>query len=155
MVCLGNICRSPMAASVATEMVARAGLAEQVQVESFGTAGYHQGERIYPGAGAALGRRGWPNQGHRARRLSPVALHAADLVLVADHANLADVLRLARTDEDRAKVRLLRSFDPASTAADQDVPDPWGGDNREFDNSLDLIEAACRGLVAHLVAGVH
>lgn len=155
MVCLGNICRSPMAAAVATEMVARAGLAERISVESFGTAGYHQGEAIYPGAQEALQRRGWPSDGHRARRITPTDMRGADLLLAADHANAADLRRLARSDEDRAKVRLLRSFDPASRPGDQEVPDPWGGDDRDFDHALDLIEAACGGLVAQLASGVH
>ncbi|MGH9070916.1 MAG: low molecular weight protein-tyrosine-phosphatase [Acidimicrobiales bacterium] len=181
MVCLGNICRSPMAAAVATEMVARAGLADRISVESFGTAGYHRGEGINPGAAAALQRRGWPSEGHRARRITPADVQTADLLLVADHSNLADVRRLARNDQDRAKVRLLRSFDPAcdpsagaahgsagaahgsagsahgsaGAASDLEVPDPWGGNARDFDQALDLIEGACAGLVAHLAASVH
>lgn len=153
MVCLGNICRSPMAAAVAGEMVARAGLSDRVVIESFGTAGYHCGEGMDPGARAALGRRGWPSDGHRARRIRPGDVRAASLVLAADHYNLADLHRLADHD-DRAKIRLLRSFDPSSPA-DQDVPDPWGGTALDFDHSLACIEAACAGLVEHLATEAH
>ncbi len=151
MICLGNICRSPMAAAVATKMVAQGGLADQVLVESFGTAGYHAGEPMNPGARAALKRHGWPSDGHLARRITPADARAADLLLVADHSNLADVRRLTG-ERDRAKIRLLRSFDPRSLPADLEVPDPWGGSPADFDHALDLIEAACVGLVEHLAS---
>jgi len=150
MVCLGNICRSPMAAAVAAAMVDEAGLDGEVVVESFGTAGYHEGERAHPGAEAALRRGGWPAPGHRARMLRRADLAAADLVLCADRTNLDDVRRLAGTAEDIAKVRLLRSFDPEASPGDDEVPDPWGGDDIEFDLVLALIERSCRGLVGEL-----
>lgn len=149
MVCLGNICRSPMAAAVAQEMVERAGLADRVEVESFGTAGYHVGSPADERARDALRRRGWPPDGHSARRITADDISHCDLVLVADRSNLTDVLRLAANDDDRAKVRLLRSFD-AESDGDDEVPDPWFGGPAGFDQVLDLIEAACSGLVEHL-----
>lgn len=154
MVCLGNICRSPMAAVVATGMAAQAGLEDRVVVESFGTAGYHVGEGMDRGARAALGRRGWRDDGHRARRITTADVRAADLLLAADRHNRADLCRLAGRD-DRAKVRLLRSFDRASNGFDLDVPDPWGGTPEDFDRALDLIEAACAGLIEHLATRLH
>jgi protein-tyrosine phosphatase len=192
MVCLGNICRSPMAESVAGALVREAGLADLVSVESFGTASYHVGERAHPQADAALRRRGWPAGHHRARHLQRRDLARLDLVLCADQANLADVRRLAgptgvtvlavadlRMDAPRAEaprtppgergdargrapsslgegsagaphVALLRSFDPDTGTGGAEVPDPWGGPDADFDHALDLIERACRGLVAYL-----
>jgi protein-tyrosine phosphatase len=150
MVCLGNICRSPMAAAVARAMVDQAGLADAVQVESFGTAGYHAGERAHLRADAALRRRGWPAGGHCACQLGPEDVVAADLVLCADRANLAQVQRIAGAGADLAKVRLLRSYDPEATPTDDEVPDPWGDDDAAFDRTLALIERACGGLVAQL-----
>ena len=155
MVCLGNICRSPMAESVGQAMVDRAGLGDRVTVESFGTAGYHVGEDADAGAVAALRRRGWPTDGHRARRIDRDDLAATDLVLCADRAVLAQVRSLAGSDRDRSRVVLLRSFDPDATAADDEVPDPWGGDAAGFDRALDLIERACRGLVDGLAEPPH
>ncbi len=152
MICLGNICRSPMAAAVAGAMVEQAGMSGLVVVESFGTAGYHVGEGADPRADAALRRRGWPVGGHRARHLRPADVAAADLLLCADRANLTQVRRAAGTGTDAAKVRLLRSYDPGSSPADDEVPDPWGGDDAEFDLTLIMIERACRGLVGHLAA---
>lgn len=150
MVCLGNICRSPMAAAVAAALVDKAGLGEQVSVESFGTAGYHVGEAPDPAAVAALRRRGWPVGRHVARRIRAGDIEAADMVLCADRSNVADLARLVRDPSQRTKVALLRSFDPASGPVDQEVPDPWGGDESDFDACLDLIERACRGLVGRL-----
>lgn len=150
MVCLGNICRSPMAAAVAAAMVEEAGLGGEVTVESFGTAGYHEGESANSRADAALRRGGWPNGTHRARRLRPADLAAADLVLCADSSNLADVRRLAGGTEAAPAVGLLRSYDRQAGPGDEDVPDPWGGDDAEFDHVLTLIERSCRGLVDEL-----
>lgn len=150
MVCLGNICRSPMAASVASALVIEAGLHGRVVVESFGTAGYHRGERADSRAEAALQRRGWSASGHRARQLTAADVAAVDLVLCADAGNLADVRRLV--PDQAGKVQLLRRFDPSATPDDMAVPDPWEGDDAEFDRALSLIEAACRGLVEHLAA---
>jgi len=149
MVCLGNICRSPMAKAVAAAMVDEAGLGGEVVVESFGTAGYHEGDGAHPGAEAALRRGGWPAGVHRARMLRAGDLAAADLVLCADRANLSDVRRLAGA-AGADKVRLLRSYDPQASPGDDEVPDPWGGDDREFDLVLALIERSCRGLVGEL-----
>ncbi len=73
-----------------------------------------------------------------------------DLVLCPDRANLSDVLRLADAAGDAGKVRLLRSYDSEATPGDDEVPDPWGGDDVEFDLVLALIERSCRGLVAEL-----
>ncbi|MGC8462162.1 MAG: low molecular weight protein-tyrosine-phosphatase [Acidimicrobiales bacterium] len=191
MVCLGNICRSPMAEAVASALVREAGLSDLVSIESFGTASYHVGERAHPQAEAALRRRGWPVGDHRARNLRRRDLDRLDLVLCADRANLAEVHRVAgsagvadlgvadlgvangqvgtaamgaRLDPvDRTHLRvgrtaapqlgLLRSFDADAEPGDNEVPDPWGGLDADFDRALDLIERACRGLVAALAVG--
>jgi protein-tyrosine phosphatase len=152
MVCLGNICRSPMAAAIGGALVGESGR-DDVHVESFGTAGYHEGEPADPRTVAALRRHGWPAEGHRARRLRADDLADLDLVLCADHANLAAVRRLAADGPGKPEIRLLRSYDPAAGHGDDEVPDPWSGGDAEFDTALRLVEQACRGLVAQLVAG--
>ena len=151
MVCLGNICRSPMAAAVADAMVRQAGLSDSVTVESFGTAGYHVGEAADRQAAAALARNGWPATGHRARQIGPEEVEAADLILCADRSNREAVARLAPAGTDPAKIQMLRAYDPEAEA-DAEVPDPWGQDDTGFDLALAMIERACRGLVAELAA---
>jgi protein-tyrosine phosphatase len=151
MVCLGNICRSPMAESVTRALLAEAGLSERVSVESFGTAGYHVGEGADRQADAALARCGWPNGTHRARQLSGADLTRFDMVLCADQANVAAVRRLPGGGA--AQVRLLRSFDPEADGQ-AEIPDPWGLDDADFDRVLEVIERSCRGLVAELASRV-
>lgn len=152
MVCLGNICRSPMAASVARALLDEAGLSGEVEVESFGTAGYHAGEPADRRADAALARRGWPSGGHLARQLTRADLPRFDLIVCADQANVAAVRALSPGDE-LLPVRLLRSYDPAAGGAGE-IPDPWGLDDADFDRVLEIIERSCRGLVERLAARV-
>jgi protein-tyrosine phosphatase len=153
MVCLGNICRSPMAAAVARGLIEDAGLGDRVVIESFGTTGYHVGEGVDPRAEAALRRRGWTAGSHRARRLGVDDVRAFDLLLCADRANLHSVQRTAVSGgEDPSKVRLLRSLDPSRRPGDDEVPDPWSGQDRDFDLALASIERSCRGLVDALAA---
>jgi protein-tyrosine phosphatase len=86
-----------------------------------------------------------------ARQVRPSDFEDYDLLLAADRENLADLRAVAPDDEARAKVRLLRSFDPASRG-DLDVPDPYYGGPDGFEEVLDLVEAACRGLLDALRA---
>ncbi len=151
MVCLGNICRSPMAAAVAAALVGEAGLGGEVTIESFGTAGYHAGEAADSRAVAALARGGWPTGGHRARQLRPYDIVAADLVLCADTSNRDEVRRLAPAGTAAEKIRMLRSYDPEG-GGHAEVPDPWGLDDAGFDRALAMIERSCRGLVGELSA---
>jgi protein-tyrosine phosphatase len=142
-----------MAAVVARELIGESGLGDQVLVESFGTAGYHAGEGADPRAEAALRRRGWTATAHRARRLGTDDVRTSDLLLCADRANLLAVQRLAASaGDDPSKVRLLRSFDPSRRPGDDEVPDPWSGDDADFDRTLASIERSCRGLVDELAA---
>jgi protein-tyrosine phosphatase len=146
MVCHGNICRSPMAAAVAGELLARAGLQGEVQVASAGTSAEHQGEGMDRRAAAALARRGWPVPEHRARRLDPRAVEPGDRVLAADRANLAALERLGLVVEPE----LLRRFDPEAGPGDDEIPDPWFDGPAAFDEALALIERSCAGLVEAL-----
>ena len=146
-VCLGNICRSPTAQGVMERLVADAGLAGRIAIDSAGTAAYHVGELPDPQARAAAGRRGIA-LGHRARQFTRADLDRFDIVLAMDAANLARLRELAG-DRAAPRVALLRGFDPtAPTGAE--VPDPWGGSDAGFDEVLDQCERACAGLLAHI-----
>jgi protein-tyrosine phosphatase len=150
MVCLGNICRSPMAEWVLHDQLRAASLAERVTVASRGTSGEHEGDRAHHGTVEVLTRRGHETA-HVARRFRREDFAAFELVLALDRRNERDLRALARTDDERARVRLLRSFDPA-LAGPADVPDPWGRPSAAFEAVYDQIDAACRGLVSWLVA---
>jgi protein-tyrosine phosphatase len=146
LVCLGNICRSPMAEAVLRAALDRAGLGSAVAVDSAGTGDWHVGSRMDSRARAELASRGYDGTSHRARQVARSWLADRDLVLAMDGQNLADLRRLAGDDPaSRHRIRLLRSFDPRS-GPDAEVPDPYYGENASFGTVLDLIEAAASGL---------
>ena len=147
-VCLGNICRSPMATVVMRRLVADAGL--RVQVDSAGTGSWHIGGGANPPAVQALKRRGYDGSRHVARQFGPPDFADYALVVGLDRYNVDDLRRLAPDDEQAAKVVLLRDFDPAAATGDRDVPDPYGGPDHDFDHALDLVTAACEGLLGRL-----
>ncbi len=145
-VCSGNICRSPIAAVVMQRLVDDAGLTDVVQVDSAGTGDWHVGDRADHRAVAALRDGGYDGRAHRARVFEPGWLADRDLVLALDRGHLRELRALARTDEQRDRVRLLRSFDPTAPEG-AEVADPYFGDARDFAEVLDQVERACRGLL--------
>jgi protein-tyrosine phosphatase len=147
-VCLGNICRSPTAAGVMRRLVADAGLADHIEVDSAGTGDYHVGQRPDARSLAAARARGIELPG-RARQFEALDFERFDYVLAADRHNLADLRELA-SGRDTRHVALLRSFDPAAPPG-AEVPDPYHGGARGFDEVLDLCEAACRGVLEQIV----
>ena len=146
-VCLGNICRSPMAEGVFRYLVEEAGLSHEIAVDSAGTSSWHVGEPAHPGTQEALRQRGIRYQG-RSRQITNSDLQTTDYVIVMDGENLADVRRLDRPGGSASKVSRLLDYAPAG--APEDVPDPYyvGG----FDHVYRLVEAGCGGLLAHIRA---
>lgn len=147
-VCMGNICRSPTAEAVMAHHVALQGLTGQVVVDSAGTGGWHVGEPPDRRARAEARRRGVAMEG-AARQFTRADFARFDLVLAMDRDNLDALLRLAPDEAARAKVHLLRNFDPHA-AGDLDVPDPYFGGSEGFSAVFDLVDAACRGLLDHV-----
>ena len=152
LVCLGNICRSPMAETVLRAELAAAGLAGEtagaVVVDSAGTGDWHVGDMMDPDARKALAGRGHDGSGHRARQFEPSWLSRYDLILAMDARNLADLRRMARAQgEDTDRIRL---FGEVGEIGGQDIPDPWGGGPDEFGRVLDLLRAAAPVIAARL-----
>ncbi|MFD7321326.1 low molecular weight protein-tyrosine-phosphatase [Streptomyces sp. NPDC059875] len=144
-VCTGNICRSPMAESVFRARVEEADLASAVEVDSAGTGGWHEGHSADPRTVAVLEDHGY-DSAHTARQFRASWFPTLDLVIALDEGHLRELRRLAPTPDDAAKVRLLRSYDPA--AGDLDVPDPYYGSAADFEECLEMVEAASEGLLA-------
>ncbi|GGZ23852.1 low molecular weight protein-tyrosine-phosphatase [Streptomyces poonensis] len=144
-VCTGNICRSPMAESVFRARVEEAGLDGLVEIDSAGTDGWHEGEGADPRTVAVLEAHGYAGD-HTARQFRPAWFARLDLVIALDAGHLRALRRLAPTAEDAGKVRLLRSYDPAA-GDDLDVPDPYYGGTDGFEECLEMVEAASRGLL--------
>jgi protein-tyrosine phosphatase len=147
-VCMGNICRSPTAEAVMRRLVAEEGLEDLVRIDSAGIGAWHVGEAPDARATAAAAARGTTLAGV-ARQVTAADFTDHDLLLCADRANVRDLLAIAPDEEAASRVRLLREFDPDADG-DLDVPDPYYGGEQGFDHVLDLVEAACRGLLAQL-----
>jgi protein-tyrosine phosphatase len=142
---MGNICRSPTAEGVMRSLLREEGLEREIEIDSAGTGGWHAGDPPDARATAAAARRGIVLEG-AARQIRPADFEEYDLVLAADRENLRDLRRIA-PDGAQEKIRLLRSFDPESRDGDLDVPDPYYGGPDGFEEVLDLVKAACRGLL--------
>ena len=127
-------------------LVRERGLEDTVVIDSAGTGGWHVGAPPDERSTSAAARRGITLEG-AARKVRAGDFDDFDLILAADRENVAALRALAPDDEARAKVRLLREFDPASAGGDLDVPDPYYGAEGGFDEVLDLVEAACAGLL--------
>ena len=147
-VCMGNICRSPTAEGVMRRLLDEAGLSDRIEVDSAGTGAWHAGCGPDPRAVAAAARRGISLTG-AARQVRLSDFDDFDLIVALDAENARDLRRLAPDDEARAKVRLLREYDPRHDD-DLDVPDPYYGANDGFGHVLDLVDAACCGLIDDL-----
>ena len=147
-VCMGNICRSPTAEGVMRSLLREQGREDEIEIDSAGTGGWHVGAPPDARATEAAGRRGVVLEG-AARQVRTSDFEDYDLLLAADRENLEHLRAIAPSQEAREKVRLLREFDPSSCGApDLDVPDPYYGGPDGFEDVLDLVEAACRGLLA-------
>ena len=156
MVCLGNICRSPMAAAVLHNKTLDS-LSPKFIVSSSGTSNYHIGEGAH-----RLSEKTWRNAGysykHTASQFNPSSFETQDLILAMDLTNRAMILTAAHSDGDRQKVALLRQLDPSlsnidplsPSAAALQVPDPWGEEIDAYQEVLAMIESAVDGLLTRL-----
>jgi protein-tyrosine phosphatase len=147
LVCLGNICRSPMAHVVLEARLAEAGLADRVEVTSSGTGDWHVGRPMDPRAAATLTGHGYDATRHRARQwdASLPTADRPDLVLAMDAQNLADL------DGADARTMLFRTFDPDLAAGAEaegrpDVPDPYYGGDSGFEEVLVMVERTAAAL---------
>ncbi len=152
-VCLGNICRSPSAEAVLRHAVQARGLGGEVEVDSAGTGNWHAGDAPDRRAVAEAERRKVPMSG-RARQVTASDLRDFDLVIAMDEANRRDLLALATGDDIRAKIRLLREWDPEAMQHDLGVPDPYYGGERDFAEMFEILDRACGPLLDELAERV-
>ncbi|WP_067432446.1 low molecular weight protein-tyrosine-phosphatase [Nocardioides jensenii] len=139
LVCLGNICRSPIADVVVNARLGDAGLAEHVHADSYGTADYHVGRPMDPRSASVLRDHGYDPTRHRARQFGAADVTAYDLVLAMDHDNRRNLRDLGVPEE---RLRLFRDFDPQP--GDGVVPDPYYGGDDGFRDVLAMVERSAR-----------
>ncbi|MES2730252.1 MAG: low molecular weight protein-tyrosine-phosphatase [Bacteroidota bacterium] len=147
-VCLGNICRSPMAEGIFNDIILKKKLQKVMKCDSAGTEGYHVGE--------------WPDKrmqqtaykhqihlGHTARQIVKEDIAKFDFILAMDKANLADILTLSYPNESAGKIMLIRDFDPVS--GDGNVPDPYYGGIDGFEEVYQMLERCNHALINCLI----
>jgi protein-tyrosine phosphatase len=148
-VCTGNICRSPTAEGVFRSLVAAAGLAPAIEVDSAGTHDYHRGAPPDPRACRVALTRGYDLSGLRARPVGAADFRHFDLILAMDRGHLAWLQRRRPAD---ARARLSMFLGNGADSASAEVPDPYYGGEADFVRVLDLVEAGARGLLTRLEA---
>lgn len=144
-VCLGNIVRSPLAEQLFKQAAARRGVSEHYQVSSGGTGSWHVGEPPDPRMRRVAAARGLQYTGS-ACQIEPADLDRCDLLIGMDNENREHLLRMARTPEQKAKIRLLREFDPFGGPR-AGVPDPYYGGLNGFEEVYDIVERSVEGLL--------
>jgi protein-tyrosine phosphatase len=149
-VCLGNICRSVAAEITFGAAVQAAGLADHVEADSCGTAAYHIGEKPDSRMLAALARAGFEYNGHRGRQFSRKDFADFDLIVPQDDSNYEDVIALAGTPEEMAKVVPMSAWF-ADDCPLREVPDPYYGGIQGFDDVVALLAAATAQMASDIV----
>lgn len=145
MVCLGNICRSPMAEGILRKKSVENNLS--IEVDSAGTADYHVGEAPDPRAIETARKNGVDISGLRGRQFTRKDFSAFDHIYVMDRSNLRNVLLLAKANEEESKVSLI--LDSLGTSG-MEVPDPWYGGMKDFDETFRLLNEACDKIIAEI-----
>lgn len=157
-VCLGNICRSPIGEVVLRAQLAESGLADRVVVDSAGTGDWHLGMGADPRTLATLDAHGYPHD-HVARQITPEWMSEIDLLLAMDETNYRDLARMIGGGDSPPELRMMRAFDPdlaqlPEPHPDLDVPDPYYGGPEGFIEVLGMIERAGAGVVSHVEASL-
>ena len=146
-VCAANICRSPAAKAAIEEAAEERGL--DLEVDSAGTGSWYVGHPPHRQSVAAGERAGLRIEG-RARRVNVADFDRFDVIVAMDRMNMRDLMQLAPSLEARAKVRLFRTYDAG--AEEDEVPDPWGGPDEAYEETIRIVRAAASGLVDSLCA---
>lgn len=147
-VCTANICRSPTAEGVFRSKLTKKKPDHGIEIESAGTHEYHVGKPPFPSAVEAAKRRGYDITGCVSRRVQQGDFEHFDLILCMDKSNVAALKTVAPT---RYKEKIELLLDYSEKYHGQEVPDPFGGDEKDFERALDMIEDGCRGLIKLLV----
>lgn len=145
-VCLGNICRSPMAEAIFREKVKKRNFESFFEIGSCGTANYHVGNNADPRTISTASKNGI-SMSHCVRQLTDEDLDYYDYILPMDHSNYENILRLSATH--KAKVFLIREFDPQGKG--KEVPDPYYGNATHFQEVYEILDRATGGLMEEIV----
>lgn len=147
-VCLGNIVRSPLGENIFKHLAQQAGVADRYEVDSAGTGSWHVGESPDRRMRRVADQNGLKYDG-RARQFKQGDFDKFDLIIAMDTENRTNLLRLAHTEQDSARIRLMREFDPQA-GPNPSVPDPYYGGIDGFEKVFTIVERSCQGLLDSL-----
>ena len=144
-VCLGNICRSPAAEGIFNHLIEAYGLEKSLTCDSAGILSYHEGEGAYPKMKRIAFRRGY-DLTSISRPVRPERdFEDFDLIIGMDDQNIADLTRMAPDVKKKSKIHKMTDF--CTKHSNTTIPDPYYGDNRDYELVIDLLEDACEGLI--------
>ena len=152
-VCLGNICRSPLAEGIFRHKVEQAGLSDRFVIDSSGTSSYHVGEGPDPGSVRVARANGIDISRQRSRQFVRRDLRDFGLIIAMDSSNRRNIMKLVDDVESvRGRLWLMRNFESETDGSGHDagVPDPWGGGPRGFEEVFEIVERSCDNLLAHI-----
>jgi protein-tyrosine phosphatase len=147
-VCLGNICRSPSGEAVMKGLVEREGLGDNFEIDSAGTAAWHEGEPADPRMQVHANKRGYTLTSISRPVRPEVDFDKFDYIIAMDRQNMRDLQRMAKTEEHRKKLYMMTDF--AKEYNYSSVPDPYYGGDEGFELVLDLLEDSCSGLLENI-----
>lgn len=151
-VCLGNICRSPLAEAIFKRQIAERGLENKYSADSCGTSNFHIGDRPDPRT-IRNARQHEVEINHIGRQISVHDFSDFDLILAMDHSNFQYASDLSgKVSQPKAELKLIRSFDPDAFGL-QDVPDPWYGSEQGFEEVFQMLWRSCEELINQLEKG--
>jgi protein-tyrosine phosphatase len=148
-VCLGNICRSPLAEAIFKHKLKKRGIEHQFEVDSCGTANYHIGDAP-DSRSIANARKNGVTIDHIGRQLQARDLDHYDLILAMDKSNLTNIFRLQTEEGHLEKIKLMREFDPLQNG--EEVPDPYYGGEGGFQQVFDILDRSTETLIENLIA---
>lgn len=146
-VCLGNICRSPLAEAIFKHKIKQKGLTAQFEADSCGTSNYHIGDPPDPRTLANAAKNGIDID-HRGRQLTPDDLDYYDYILAMDEHNYQNIMRLPNASANATKVFMMRDFDTKGKG--EDVPDPYYGGEGGFDNVFEILGRSIEAFIQEL-----
>ena len=148
-VCLGNICRSPLAEAIFSEKLKKMDLTTQITADSCGTSNFHIGEQPDPRTIETANHYSIPIS-HKARQLMPKDLAHFDYIIAMDRQNAANITKMARQHKaDTEKIFFMRNFDEQQN--DINVPDPYFGGMEGFHEVYEILDRSCEKLIKHIL----
>lgn len=148
MVCLGNICRSPLAEGIMKEKAKKYQL--EIKVDSAGTAAYHVGEQPDPRSLEVAMKNGIDISGQRARKFKGDDFDRFDMIFAMDDSNYSDIIAQAQTSGDKEKVEMI--LNKIYPGEDKSVPDPYYGGKDGFDKVFAMLDQACKKIAVEVAA---